>query len=113
MSYAEAWDRWLSRRRPEVRARLLRMNGPAGPGAGVEVRGWHPSQKRSLRYRMECLTRGEVVRRWGRGAWASIAPQAMRGRGKNKVLTMTYVIDYLKGSTVFVPLRSKISSAGV
>lgn len=64
------FSRLLSHMKPEVRARVLRLNPDYHEGD--RLRGHHPSPPKRYRWDMNGLSQGEFIRRHGRDAWRAI-----------------------------------------
>ena len=64
---------------PKVRARIKRLN-VHGKEEGVQPRGWHP-HRRSHEPWTDCISRGAVIRKYGRSALGKVKSVGNGKRG--------------------------------
>lgn len=81
--FQQAAQRWLARRSPEVRDRIIRLN-PEGLQEDRKIRGWNPSRQFARPWIMDVASRGDIIRRNGRDGFEvfrrAYQPSVKRGR---------------------------------
>ena len=65
---SDAYLQWLSKRAPNVRQRIERLN-PNGPADGCFVRGYHPHESAFQWMCRDVLRKGQFIQKFGRDAW--------------------------------------------
>lgn len=74
-----------------VCSRVLRLN--PNPKDGEILRGLHLSSHNDPRWMIGAISKGEVIRRYGRTAWGNTPQHQIISRGKRKYVRSEYVRD--------------------
>lgn len=87
---SDKWQAWLSRHKPEVWARIDRLNPPCGPAPGYRVRGYHQTETIRRAFHLDVCTRQQFEDRWGAGS-AQRAGRIKAGGRRRWITGMAYV----------------------
>lgn len=100
--YPESFLKWVAKRTPNVRRRILRLNSTINEGA--RIRGYHPHARWS-NWITGHIGKREFIAKFGREAWAMLPRYCIVQKGHRKSVTREAVFDNLWKIPADHPIR--------
>lgn len=101
-SYSERFRAWVAKRKPEVRARILRLNPSLEQGR--MIRGYR-SHRRSTNVATGNLGKGYFIKKYGREAWAALPRCCIIHDGHRKAIRYEDEVDRIWMMPADHPIR--------